>query len=105
MMKVIVHLLGQPGDHLQSAAKSTWQYFRREQGSISPGRRLKSPDEYKARTGVEPQVSWRVFDMARNLNDPIQRPEECRRHTVERDKMQFAFCFMDAKKRITSSEP
>lgn len=88
-MTAMVHLLGQPEDHLLSAGKNTMQYFSRKEGSISPGWRLKSPEEYKEATGVDPKVLRRFFDLARNLDDAVQRCPAKRDAVEYEDRMAF----------------
>ncbi|XP_044021641.1 homeodomain-interacting protein kinase 3-like [Siniperca chuatsi] len=108
-MKAMLHLLGQPEDHLLSAGINTWQYFSREEGSSSPGWRLKSPEEYKEATDVTPQVSRRFFDLARNLEDAVQRYPAKRDALEYEDRMAFLsllkWCLhLDAGRRIKPKE-
>ncbi|XP_037652279.1 homeodomain-interacting protein kinase 1-like [Sebastes umbrosus] len=108
-MKAMVHMLGQPEDHLLDAGKNTWQYFSREEGSSGPRWRLKTPLEYKDATGDKARVAWEFFDTARNLEDAVQNfPEKTDALEFE-DRMEFlsllkSCLHLDAGKRDTPRE-
>lgn len=77
-MKAMVHMLGQPDDFLLSVGENARQHFSREEGSTSPGWRLKTPKEYEEATGVRPHVLKTIFDIAKNLEDAVQSYPEKR---------------------------
>ncbi|TKS84156.1 Homeodomain-interacting protein kinase 1 [Collichthys lucidus] len=102
----MVHLLGQPDDHLLSAGTQTFKYFTMKENQSSSEWILKTPEEYKKVTGVNPKVTPRFFDLAKNLNDAVRRCPPKRDITEYKDRMEF-LCLLksclrlDAGKRIT----
>ncbi|TKS84155.1 Homeodomain-interacting protein kinase 1 [Collichthys lucidus] len=102
----MVHLLGQPDDHLLSAGTQTFKYFTMKENQSSSEWILKTPEEYKKVTGVNPKVTPRFFDLAKNLNDAVRRCPPKRDITEYKDRMEFLrllkSCLrLDAGKRIT----
>ncbi|TKS84157.1 Homeodomain-interacting protein kinase 1 [Collichthys lucidus] len=102
----MVHLLGQPDDHLLSAGTQTFKYFTMKENQSSLEWILKTPEEYKKVTGVNPKVTPRFFDLAKNLNDAVRRCPPKRDITEYKDRMEFLrllkSCLrLDAGKRIT----
>lgn len=108
-MRTMVHLLGQPEDHLLSAGKYTCHYFSMEKYSISPKWRLKSPEEFEKTTGVKLQVSQKVFELFRNMEQAVQKCP-AKRDTLEyEDRLVFlsllkSCLHLDAGKRVTPRE-
>ncbi|TKS84170.1 Homeodomain-interacting protein kinase 1 [Collichthys lucidus] len=102
----MVHLLGQPDDHLLSAGTQTFKYFTMKENQSGSEWILKTPEEYKKVTGVNPKVTPRFFDLAKNLNDAVRRCPPKRDITEYKDRMEFLrllkSCLrLDAGKRIT----
>ncbi|XP_071354495.1 probable serine/threonine-protein kinase dyrk1 [Trachinotus anak] len=102
-MKAMVHLLGQPEDHQLIAGKNTWMFFKLE---TDKGWRLRTPEEYKEATGVRSHVSRRFFDLARNLEDAVQRCPAKQDDLEYEDRMAFLSLLknclhLDAEQRIS----
>ncbi|XP_059201510.1 uncharacterized protein LOC131981296 [Centropristis striata] len=102
MMKVICDVLGQPEDHLLTAGENSWQYFSRDE----EGWRLKTVEEYKQATGVQPKFSD-CFLQGSFVEEIKAREDE---GNVEySDRMAFLdllkrLLSLDAKTRITPGE-
>ncbi|XP_044060899.1 homeodomain-interacting protein kinase 1-like [Siniperca chuatsi] len=108
-MKAICHLLGQPGDHLLSAGKNTWQYFSRDEGSTNPGWRLRTAEEYEEATGAEPQISEWVFDIVGNLEEAVDSFSEEDDDVEYKDRMAFLHLLkrmlhLESEKRFTPGQ-
>ncbi|KAG8010878.1 Homeodomain-interacting protein kinase 2 [Nibea albiflora] len=105
----MVHLLGQPDDHLLSAGTQTFKYFSMKENQSGPGWRLKTPEEYKEVTGVNPKITQTFFDLAKNLNYAVRRCPTKSDITEYKDRMAFLrllkSCLrLDAGRRITPRE-
>ncbi|KAG8001484.1 Homeodomain-interacting protein kinase 3 [Nibea albiflora] len=106
-MRSMVHLLGQPADHMLNAAQYTWAYFCYDP-SI-PGWRLNSPHEYKEATGVQADVEYTTFDWAENLDDAVKTFTPIRDNIAYEDRMAFlsllkACLDLDPRRRVTPRE-
>uniref|UniRef100_A0A665TI28 Protein kinase domain-containing protein n=1 Tax=Echeneis naucrates TaxID=173247 RepID=A0A665TI28_ECHNA len=67
-MKTMVQMVGQPADHHILDGMRTWAFFIRDG---STGLRLRTPQEFEAVTGDEPEIYKRPFDAARNLRHAV----------------------------------
>ena len=109
LMETMMRMLGQPEDHLLNAGKFSWQYFRKEEGSSSPGWRLRSPEDFEEVTGQKPEPSWSLFDMFMDLEEAVQRCQPSRDTLEYEDTMAFlnllqSCLHLDPSKRITPKE-
>nr|XP_033965522.1 uncharacterized protein LOC117466419 [Pseudochaenichthys georgianus] len=108
IMKVICHLIGQPGDHLLNAGKFSSKYFIRERKN-SPEWRFKTPEEYKEGTGIESDISERVLDQYSSLDKAFDYYVEEQGRVELRDRMAFVQLLkrlfdLDANSRITPEQ-
>ncbi|KAI4811459.1 hypothetical protein KUCAC02_014368 [Chaenocephalus aceratus] len=108
IMKVICHMIGQPGDHLLNAGKFTSDYFIRELKN-SPEWRFKTLEEYKEGTGVEPDMSECVLDQYSSLDEAIEDYAEEQGRVELKDRMVFVQLLkrlldLDANSRITPEQ-
>ncbi|KAI4821200.1 hypothetical protein KUCAC02_029142 [Chaenocephalus aceratus] len=107
-MKVICHMIAQPGDHLLNAGKFTSNYFIRELKN-SPEWRFKTQEEYKEGTGVEPDISECVLDQYSSLDEAIEDYAEEKGRVELKDRMVFVQLLkrlldLDANSRITPEQ-
>ncbi|KAI4805747.1 hypothetical protein KUCAC02_010344 [Chaenocephalus aceratus] len=107
-MKVICHMIGQPGDHLLNAGKFTSNYFIRELKN-SPEWRFKTLEEYKEGTGVEPDILECVSDQYSSLVEAIEDYAEEKGRVQLKDRMVFVQLLkrlldLDANSRITPEQ-
>ncbi|KAI4806388.1 hypothetical protein KUCAC02_017214 [Chaenocephalus aceratus] len=108
IMKVICHLIGQPGDHLLNAGKFSSKYFIREREN-SPEWRFKTPEEYKKRTGVAADISECALDQYSSLDEKLEYYVEEKGRVQLRDRMAFVQLLkrlfdLDANSRITPEQ-
>ncbi|KAI4810776.1 hypothetical protein KUCAC02_013707 [Chaenocephalus aceratus] len=101
-------MIGQPGDHLLNAGKFTSNYFIRERKN-SPEWRFKTLEEYKERTGVEPDISECVLDQYSSLDEAIEDYAEEKGRVELKDRMVFVQLLkrlldLDANSRITPEQ-
>ncbi|XP_030255859.1 uncharacterized protein LOC115571020 [Sparus aurata] len=109
LIETVVQMLGQPEDHLLNGGTYSWQYFRKEEGSTSPGWKLRSPEEFEEVTGHKPQPSWNFFDTFMDLEEAVQRCQPSRDALEYEDTMVFlnllkSCLHLDPSKRITPKE-
>ncbi|KAI4822163.1 hypothetical protein KUCAC02_007722 [Chaenocephalus aceratus] len=107
-MKVICHMIAQPGDHLLNAGKFTSNYFIRELKN-SPEWKFKTQEEYKEGTGVEPDISECVLDQYSSLDEAIEDYAEEKGRVELKDRMVFVQLLkrlldLDANSRITPEQ-
>ncbi|XP_071063040.1 homeodomain-interacting protein kinase 2-like [Pseudochaenichthys georgianus] len=108
IMKVICHLIGQPGDHLLNAGKFSSKYFIREREN-SPEWRFKTPEEYKKRTGVEADISECALDQYSSLDEKLEYYVGEQGRVELKDRMAFVQLLkrlfdLDANSRITPEQ-
>ncbi|KAI4812030.1 hypothetical protein KUCAC02_014886 [Chaenocephalus aceratus] len=75
IMKVICHMIGQPGDHLLNAGKFTSNYFIRELKN-SPEWRFKTLEEYKKEPEklTERATQFKSREVQRHTTSPHRIP-------------------------------
>ncbi|AWP16707.1 putative homeodomain-interacting protein kinase 2-like [Scophthalmus maximus] len=102
-MKTMVHLLGQPEDHLLAAGIYSYKYFIFDQDT---GWRLRTPEEYEDATGARPKVPE---EYGLNLENAIKNFCKKENWLEHKDRMAFfdlLICclHLDAERRISPSE-
>ncbi|KAG8012371.1 Homeodomain-interacting protein kinase 1 [Nibea albiflora] len=110
LIRCIVHLLGQPPDHILSVGKYTSAFFSLNDNPDSPRWRLRSPDEYQEVTNMQAQLpSSNFFDSFKNLEDVVRTYPAKKNATEYKDRMAFLSLLkstldLDAERRITPRE-
>ncbi|TKS77719.1 Homeodomain-interacting protein kinase 2 [Collichthys lucidus] len=104
LIRCIVHLLGQPADHLLSAGVYSRTHFR--QNADLHSWRMKLPEEFHQGTGIQPQLNFTFFDFVENLEDAVEKYPAKTTDIEFEDRMAFLSLLkstleLDPERRVT----
>uniref|UniRef100_A0A3P8U874 Protein kinase domain-containing protein n=1 Tax=Amphiprion percula TaxID=161767 RepID=A0A3P8U874_AMPPE len=107
-LRVMVHMQGQPKDHLLKAGEKARRFFTKSHDSSGQAWRMKTPDEYEQETEKEDTQCLAAGEKFSSIDDMLHHFKKNMDPAEEADTKAFLsllkqMLHMDPKKRITPS--